>query len=274
MASGRLLVLPALLALLVFFVVPLGFLVGISFSGETTFAAYARLASSTAAVKILWNTLYISLVTTAACAVIAVTFCLALRTLPAGLQRAALLATTLPMWISILVRTYAWLYLLSQEGVINAAMQALGLTDSPIALLFNWSAVGIGMTHVLLPYMLLPVHNAFAALDPQFVQAGRSLGAGPLRTFLTVELPLIWRGILTGSILVFVLSLGFYVTPQLLGSARNTMLAMYIDVLANTLIDWPRAAAAAVIMMLGVFGCLGLLVLVQFGFKRRPQNAA
>ena len=269
------LVVPAMLSLVVFFFVPLGLLIGISFSGDTPLAAYSRLLGSAAMMKILTNTLVISAITTLACALLAVSFCLALRNLPKGLAQTALLATTLPMLISILVRTYAWLYLLAREGVVNSALTGLGLLEDPLSLLFNGGAVGIGMVHVLLPYMLLPVHQAIAGLDPQFVQAGRSLGAGPLRTFLTIELPLIWRGIVTGSILVFVLSLGFYVTPQMLGGASNTMLAMYIDVLANTFLDWPRAAAAAVMLMIGVFLCIGVLLLLRggAGAGRRVSDA-
>lgn len=268
----RLLVLPALLILAVFFLAPLSFLFSISFTGATPLASYAKFFASVAAMKILTNTVLVATAVTLACVVIAVPFALALKRMSARYARVALLCSTLPMWISILVRSYAWFYLLSQEGVINSALLATHVISAPMPLLFNWGAVGAGMVHILLPYMLLPVHNAVEALDPQLIRAARSLGAGPLRIFLTVILPLIARGIATGSILVFVLALGFYVTPQMLGGPRDMMLAPYIDVMINTTLDWPRAAAASVVLALGVLVGFGLLSI--FGAPRRARQAS
>jgi putative spermidine/putrescine transport system permease protein len=170
------------------------------------------------------------------------------------------------------VRTYAWLYILSQEGVINSALVTSGILSTPVPLLFNWGAVGVGMVHVLMPYMLLPVHNAVQALDPQLVRAARSLGAGPSRIFFTIVLPLIARGIATGGILVFVLAIGFYVTPQMLGGPRNTMLATYIDIMINTTLDWPRAAAASMVLVLGVVACFTLLSLLTGRSSARNER--
>ncbi|MBL8581770.1 MAG: ABC transporter permease [Rhizobiaceae bacterium] len=269
-SDERLLVLPAALTLLVFFVVPLAMLVGISFSGDTPLAAYRKFFGSAAAMKILANTVTIAAVVTLVCAVVAVPFSLALSRLPPAYARLALLGVTLPMWISLLVRTYAWLYVLAQEGVTNAALEAVGMPGAPFPLLFNWGSVTVGMVHILLPYMLLPVHNAVTMLDPQLMRAARSLGAGSLRIFATVILPLIARGIATGAILVFILSLGFFVTPQMLGGPRNTMIATYIDVMTNTTLDWPRAAAASTVLVLGVLVCFAILSVLS---RKQPQAA-
>ena len=260
------LLLPAAIALAVFFFLPLGSLFAISLSGPTPFAGYEKLFGSPAALKVAFNTLLISIAVTAFCVIVAVPFCLALQSMSKSAARIALLATTLPLWISILVRSYAWLYVLSQEGVANVMLEAVGL--GPYSMLFNWPAVVLGMVHILLPYMILPVHNAISALDPGLVRAARSLGAGHVRVLLTITLPLIARGIATGALLVFVLALGFYVTPQMLGGPSNMMLATYIDVLMNRTLDWPRAAAAAVLLTLGVLSCF--LLLSRVSERRSP----
>ncbi|MBZ8131881.1 ABC transporter permease [Afifella sp. IM 167] len=257
--SSLWLALPAILALGLFFFAPLANLVTISFSGETAFSAYERFFASPAATRILVNTVLVALAVSASCTLMALAFALAIRTLTPFWARLALLSVTLPLWISILVRSYSWLYVLAQEGIVNRSLLALGLTDQPFQLLFNWGAVGLGIGHILLPYALLPIHNAVEALDPLLLRAARSLGAGPARIFFTLILPLTARGILTGAALVFVLALGFYVTPQMLGSARNTMLAVYVDVLVNTMLDWPRAAAASLVLVVTVAAGIALL---------------
>ncbi len=259
----RFLMLPLLLTFALFFLVPLVLLFVTSLTGPTLLASYYKFFASAAAMKILRNTVLIASVVTVSCVLIAVPFALALKRLPRQFARAALLCTTLPMWMSVLVRSYAWLYLLAQEGLINSALLAIGLTDTPLPLLFNWGAVSIGMVHIMLPYMLLPVYNAVEALDQQLLNAARSLGASPARIFLTIVLPLISRGIMTGSILVFVIALGFYVTPQMLGGPRDMMLAVYIDAMVNVTLDWPLAAAASVVLVLSVFVGYGLSLLAD-----------
>jgi mannopine transport system permease protein len=266
------LALPAVITLVVFFFVPLCLLLAISFSGETPLAAYRQFFASAAAIKILGNTAAIAAFVTVCCLLIALPFALCLRNLSGRYKRLALLGVTLPMWISILVRSYAWLYLLSREGVINSGLMALGWIGAPVPLLFNWFAVGIGMVHILLPYMLLPIHNAVEALDPQLIRAARSLGASRARVLCTIVMPLISRGLATGAVLVFILALGFYVTPQMLGGPRNMMLATYIDVMVNTTLDWKRAAAASTILMLGVISFFGLLSLLTD--RRGARSAA
>jgi mannopine transport system permease protein len=255
--SDLVLLAPAAVVLAIFFCLPLGVLFSISFSGKTAFLGYEKLFASAAAWKVVTNTVMTAGIVTGICVAIAVPFCLALRSMSKTTARLALLATTLPLWISLLVRSYAWLYVLSQEGVANAFASLIGL--GPYQLLFNWGAVWLGMVHILLPYMVLPVHNAVSALDPNLTRAAKSLGASDLRILCTVTLPLIARGVATGALLVFVLALGFYVTPQMLGGAQNMMLATYIDVLVNRTLDWPRASAAAVLLTIAVLVCFAIL---------------
>nr|WP_246206379.1 ABC transporter permease [Propylenella binzhouense] len=224
-------------------------MVAVSFTGAEPLSSYARFFASAAATTILRNTVLVAAAVTVTTALIAVPFCLAVRALPPLAGRIALLAVVTPLWISSLVRTYSWFYLLSREGVVNAALTGTGIVSEPLQLLFNWGAVGVGMVHVLLPYMILPVANAVAAIEPELLRAGRSLGAGPLRLFATVILPLIARGLATGGLIVFVLAVGFYITPIMLGGRGNVMLAVYVDMLVNVALNWPNAAAAAVILV-------------------------
>jgi ABC-type spermidine/putrescine transport system permease subunit I len=268
-AGSLLLAAPAVLVLGAFFLVPFAGLVAVSFTGADAFEAYRRFFASTAAVTVLRNTIVCAAAVTAVCAAIAVPFCLALTVLPARAARLALLCVMLPLWVSILVRTYSWLYVLANEGLLNAALTALGIVDQPLSLLFGWGAVGLGMVHVLLPYMIMPVDNAVRAVDPDLRKAARSLGARRLRVFATVTLPLIARGLGTGCVLVFVMAVGFYVTPLLLGGRTNALLSIYVDVLVNVTLNWPAAAAAAVILAAVVLACLGLAALL----RREPRTA-
>ncbi|WP_226574152.1 ABC transporter permease [Acuticoccus sediminis] len=253
---------PALLVLGVFFLVPIGGLIATSFQGPTTFASYERFMASRAAITILTNTVLVAAAVTAICAVIAVPFALAVRALPPLAGRIVLLAAVLPLWISSLVRTYAWLYMLSREGVLNAGLVGSGIVAEPLALLFNWGAVTVGMVHVLLPYMILPVHNAVRAIPTELIRAAQSLGAGPARVFATVVIPLIGRGVATGALIVFVIALGFYITPLMLGGRTNVMLAVYVDTIVNVTLNWPNAAAAAVILVLLVTALLAAGALI------------
>ncbi|WP_108661597.1 ABC transporter permease [Acuticoccus kandeliae] len=253
---------PALLVLLVFFVVPIAAMVATSFGGPTPLASYEKFMASPAATTVLRNTVLIAAAVTLITALIAIPFSLAVRALPQTLGRIVLLAAVLPLWISSLVRTYAWLYMLSREGVLNSAIMATGLIAEPVPLLFNWGAVAVGMVHVLLPYMILPVHNAVSAMDQNLVRAAQSLGAPPLRVFFTIILPLISRGIATGALIVFVIGLGFYITPLMLGGRTNMMLAVYVDTIVNVTLNWPNAAAAAVILVALVSALLAIGALV------------
>ena len=262
-ATTLVLGLPAIAAVAVFFLAPLTLLIAISFSGAEPLGAYAKFAASPAAKKILVNTLLVAVAVTAVCLVIAVPFCLALRRLPPRWSRLALLAVTLPLWVSVLVRSYAWLYVLAQEGIVNAAMMALGLVDTPAPLLFNWGAVTLGMVHILLPYAVLPVHNAVQSLDPQLLQASRSLGAGSLRTMALVVLPLIGRGVAVGGVIVLVLAVGFYVTPQMLGGRTNTMMATYVDIQLNATLNWPGAAASSLVLVAVVLAGLAAFAAID-----------
>ena len=154
-----------------------------------------------------------------------------------------------PMWTSALVRSYAWIALLGRRGIVNTLLIDTGLIGRPLTMLYTSGAVLVGMTHILLPFMVLPIFSALRALPPDLPRAAANLGAGRVRTFLTVILPLSLPGLFAGCLLVFVMSLGFYVTPALLGGPRTLMIATLISQQATELLDWPFAGAISTVLL-------------------------
>ena len=165
-------------------------------------------------------------------------------------QRAILLfVILLPFWTSVLVRTYAWTVLLQSNGLINHVLIRLGIISEPLPLMFNEIGVVIGMTHVLAPFMIFPLYNALSAIDRNVIRAAQSLGAGPLRTFRRVILPLSLPGVTAGTLFVVVLGVGYYITPALLGGGKELMVANLIEYQVNELLNWGFAAALAICLL-------------------------
>ncbi|GAB1360825.1 hypothetical protein MASR1M32_00610 [Rhodobacter sp.] len=173
-----------------------------------------------------------------------------------------------PLWISILVRTYSWMLLLERNGPVNRAVQAMGLSDAPLPLLFNNTGVLIGMVHVLLPYMVLPLYSAMSRIDPRLMQASDGLGAGLWQSFRRIWLPLTLPGLAGGATFVFLLSLGFYITPSLLGGRGSTMLSSLIVAFINEHLNWPMAAAGS----LALLAVVAVLMLVAARFLRLDKG--
>jgi ABC-type spermidine/putrescine transport system permease subunit I len=155
----------------------------------------------------------------------------------------------LPFFTSIIVRTYAWMVLLGRNGIVNQYLMALHLTDAPLPLLYNQAGVVIGMTYVLLPYMVLTVYSVMRGIDPELVRAAHSLGASRLQAFRRVFLPLSLPGIAGGTLLVFILSLGFFITPALMGGPGDMMIAMLIEREVEITLNWAFASALAVVLL-------------------------
>ncbi|NKC32964.1 ABC transporter permease [Falsiroseomonas selenitidurans] len=171
-------------------------------------------------------------------------------------------AVLLPFWTSLVVRSAAWMVLLQREGVVNATLLRAGLVEAPLPLLFNRFAVLVAMVHILLPFMVLPILAALREIDPRLPRAAASLGAGPVRVFRRVVLPLSLPGVGAGCLLVLVQALGFYVTPALLGGPEDQMLAWFIGFNASRTVNWSMAAAlslvllAAIALLVGLYGRL------------------
>jgi len=170
----------------------------------------------------------------------------------------------LPFWTSFLVRLYAWLFLLRDTGLINTALQSLGLIHDPLPLLYNDGAVLLGLVYGYLPFMVLPVYATLERLDPALVEAAADLGAKPWSTLLHVILPLSAPGIRAGGILVFIPALGAYLTPDLLGGGRTVMIGNLVQNQFTTARDWPFGSAISV----GLMALVGALVLLMLRRER------
>ena len=258
-AATWLLLLPALALLAGCFLLPLAELIGLSFSSPAgRLAPYAELLGSEVYRKVFLNTFGFAVVVTAVVLALAFPLALALTRVGHGLRAVLFAAVLLPLWISVLVRTFAWMLLLEDHGPINRLLIGAGLIGHPLALLFNHWGVLIGMVHVLLPYAVLPIYAALVRIDPALLRASEGLGASRFTTFRRVLLPQAQSGVATGASFVFLLSLGFFITPALLGGARDITLAMLIDSFVEEQLVWPLAGAASVVLLMATLAVLAL----------------
>ncbi|MBO1073034.1 ABC transporter permease [Roseomonas marmotae] len=207
---------------------------------------------------VLWRTLWISLSATVIALLIGYPLAWLIATAPPRWAPWLLGGVLLPFWTSLIVRTAAWMVLLQREGVVNAALQSLHLTEGPLPLLFNRGAVLLAMVHILLPFMVLPIYASLKALDWRLPRAALSLGASPARTFFRISLPLSLPGVGAGCLLVFIQALGFYVTPALLGGANDQMLSYFVGFYATRTVNWSMAAALSCLLLAAVAIVVGL----------------
>jgi ABC-type spermidine/putrescine transport system permease subunit I len=253
---------PLLLFLAAFYAYPVGAMMWRSVGDpHLTTAHYAALFTSDLYGLVFWITLRISLVTTLAALLLGYPIAYCLARLPPARANLLLILVLIPFWTSILVRTYAWMVLLGRDGVINRLLLALGVIDTPLRLLNTTFAVYVAMVHVLLPFMILPLFATLRGIDPQLLRAASSLGARPSAAFRQVLLPLSLPGVFAGCLLVFILALGFFITPALVGSPRDLMIAILIEQQVETL-HWPFASALAVVLLVAAVGSFALLAKV------------
>jgi ABC-type spermidine/putrescine transport system permease subunit I len=164
----------------------------------------------------------------------------------------------LSFWISLLVRTFSWMIVLRSNGFINQILMGLGVIDEPITMLHNTTGVVIGMTHILLPYMILVAYSGMDKIDFRLIQAAQGLGSSSIKAFWNVFLPLSLPGVISGSFIVFVMSLGYYITPALLGGSGDTMIGKLIADQVNVVLNWNFAAAISVVLLLSTIIILGI----------------
>jgi ABC-type spermidine/putrescine transport system permease subunit I len=244
---------PAIVLVGVLFLLPIGLLALRSFGGqELTLMHYQDLLSSPVYLKALVNTLKISLLVVIGCLFFGFPIGYVLAKSSKKWQPYLVLAVLLPFWSSILVRNFAWMYLLQRRGVVNNLLISNGIVDQPIAFMFNQFGVVLGMTNALLPFMVLPIFVALQSQDKTYLEASSSLGARPEVGFWTVTLPLSLPGIYAGCLLVFATALGFFVTPALLGGGKVLVAATYITNEIETLLNWDIASAASMLLLLVV----------------------
>lgn len=200
-------------------------------------------------IAILLRTFGISSIVTLICLLMAFPVAYLMANGSSRVAKTAMILVLLPLWTSVLVRTAAWFVLLQDQGLINQALQILGLTSGPVQLIFNRIGLVVAMVHVLLPFMVLPIYASMKAVRPDYLRAALSLGASPLRAFVKVYVPMVTSGLVAGSILVFIMGLGFYVTPALIGGASDQMISYFIVYYTTDSVNWGFAGALAIVLL-------------------------
>jgi spermidine/putrescine transport system permease protein len=258
-----------------FLLFPLAYLLAVSFAQRSPYGAinwtlglanYAR-AFQPLYLEVYWRSFWMALITTALCAVLGfpVAYALALR-VSSQWKSSLLMLVVIPFWTSFLIRTYAWMIILRSEGVVNNTLVALHLIREPLHLLYTPLAVMIGLVYGELPFMILPLYAVLQKLDPTLLEAAQDLGAAGWATFWRVVLPLSAPGLVAGSILVFIASVGAFVTPDLLGGARSMMVGNLIQNQFAVARDQPFGSAVAFLLTIVV------LVLVAAGLRKGERT--
>jgi putative spermidine/putrescine transport system permease protein/spermidine/putrescine transport system permease protein len=244
---------PALALVTVTMVLPVGWLFWLSLfddDGQLGLDNYRRLIEQPSYGRILLATFEISALTTAICAVLGYLLAYLLAQLSPRRAGVLMIGVLMPFWTSILVRTYAWLVLLQRDGLINAWGMQLGLWRQPLALAYNLTGTVIGLVHIMLPFLVLPLYGSMRAIDRDCLKAAASLGANPVSTFWRVYFPLSQPGLFAGAVIVFILCLGAYVTPAVLGGGKVIMTANAVASDIELFFNWGAASALGVVLLL------------------------
>ncbi|MCU5376515.1 MULTISPECIES: spermidine/putrescine ABC transporter permease PotB [Bacillus] len=258
MKKGKLLALPTVAWLLIFFLIPLLFVLAFAFMQrgaygtvemQFTLENIARVFDSLY-MGTLWETVKIAVITTVICLVIGYPFAYTITIVDRKYRSILLLLATIPFWINFLVRSYAWIVILRSQGLVNTLLLKLGIISEPLNLLYNTPSVILGMVYSLLPFMILPVYAAIEQLDKRKLEAAYDLGATPAKAFWNVTVPMTMSGIATGSILVFVSSIGMFVVSDVMGGSKVALIG---NVIQNQFLgarDWPFGSALSMIVVL------------------------
>jgi len=246
-----LLLVPALIALLLLFVYPISniFLRSL-FSPDFTLEHYAYFFKTPLYGKVLWITFQISILSTLSALMVGYPIAYVLRRARPGIRNFFFMAIILSFMISLLVRNYSWIIVLQRNGVLNMVFSYLGLIDQPLKLLHNKFAVMVGMTHIFVPYIVFPIYSVMTGVDLNLEKAAQNLGAGRWHTFWRISFPLSLPGIGAGALLVFIMALGYFITPALLGGRKEQMLSNLIQIQVVDLLNWPFASAMSVILLI------------------------
>ena len=244
------LLLPPLLFLAIFFVYPLIDILQRSVTEPVAgFGNFVKFYESEVNFKILINTLRMSLYVSILCLFIGYPYAYLMNASPPRAAALLLVAVLIPFWSSILVRTYAWTIILQKTGLINTLLVSIGVVEEPLKLFRNLFGIVVGMTHILLPFMVLPIYSVMQRIDKDLVTAAESLGAPPFRAFREVFLPLSLPGVYAGSLLVFIVALGYYITPALLGGPKDKMMGARVVDQVQQVLDWGMGSTMAVILL-------------------------
>ncbi|WP_354225829.1 ABC transporter permease [Bradyrhizobium sp. F1.4.3] len=258
-----LLILPALALMVVFYLYPISKVLWMSVTEpQPGLDNYALLATSASIQRMLVTTARISVISTLITLVLAYVVAYALVHASERVQRWMFLGVLVPLWISVLVRAFAWFVLLRREGLVNNILMSSGLIEAPLSLIWNETGVLIGMVHYMLPFGILPIYANMRDIDQRCIAAARGLGASRGVAFRTVFLPLSMPGVVGAGILVFIFSLGFFVTPAILGGGKTLMVAEYIKVQILEIVRWGVGSMLAATLLVIIGALLALLARV------------
>jgi putative spermidine/putrescine transport system permease protein len=246
-----LLLLPAIIYLFFLYIIPISKLLSLSLYDQSfTLKHFKRIFEVSTYIKVLWITFRISFVVTFYCLLFGYAIAYLIANVGEKTANILMILILIPFWTSILVRTYAWMVLLGRHGLINQFLLGTGVVDNPIKLIHNTFGVYVGMIQILLPYMILPIYSVMKGIDINLMAAAHSLGARPYQAFIRIYLPLSLPGVFAGTMLVFILCLGFFITPVLLGGLRDVMISKIIERHINELLNWPFAAALGIALLI------------------------
>ena len=244
---------PSILIIIAVIMIPLGWLFYLSLigkGGEFSLVNYQKMIEYKSYARVYLTTFEVSILTTLVCILIGYPLAYFLAQLPQRMAGIFMLTVLLPFWTSLLVRTYAWLVLLQKKGLLNEFAMQIGLWETPVKLVHNMTGTLIGMAHIMLPFLVLPLYGAMRRIEPDLMRAAANLGAKPAQAFWKVFFPMSLPGMVAGSLIVFVLCLGFYVTPAVLGGGRVVMVATQITAILENQFNWGAASALGVVLLI------------------------
>lgn len=251
---------PAILLIAFLYLLPLVRILALSVTEQPgALANYGQLVTSDVIGRVIWTTVRICILTTAITLVVSYVMAAALTLATPRTRNLMFVLILLPLWLSVLIRAFAWVTVLRGNGVLNSALMSTGLIEMPFGLVRNEIGVVIGMVHYMLPFGILPLYASMRSIDARILNAARSLGAPAFTVFRRVFLPLTLPGLFSSFILTFVFSLGFYVTPAILGGGRVMMVAEYISVQVHETLEWGTATMLASVLLASVFAVIATL---------------
>lgn len=265
--------LPALILVGLCALLPVLWIVQQSFltmGGDFTTENYRKMLTAALTWKAMLVTLQLSAATLALCALLGIPVAFVLASTSPKVANRLMVLILLPLWTSILVRTYGWLVLLRGDGLINNALVGAGIVSEPLPLVYNFTGTLIGMVHFMLPLFILPTYAAMRDIDPNTIRAAASMGASLWRCFWTVILPLSRGGIGSGSIIVFIYTLGFFITPAVLGGGKVSPISIRMERTLSTFQNWGAASALGVLLLVTV----ALLAAMMLGARRLTRKGA
>lgn len=259
------LALPALIVVTILMVAPIAWLLSLSFvgaDGQLSLENYTRLFSEGSYIQMFITTFRVAFIVTVFCIVLGYPVAYLIAILPPRWSGLLMLAVLVPFWTSGLVRTFSWIIILQRNGVVNSTLIWLNLIERPLQLVHNMTGTIIGLVHIMLPFLILPLYASMKSIDLNLMRAAANLGSSPSHAFARVFMPLSLPGLVAGTIMIFVMSLGFYITPALLGGGKIKMIAQRIEESVALYPTWGPASALAVVLLLLTSLCLGASLLL------------